>query len=609
MKSSAPVRLTFCILSGLLLLWASDAQSQNVTTWHFDNNRTGWQQNETSLTPASVSGGFGLVWRATNLVGSIYAEPLAVSGVAVPNNPNCPCDLIFVATEQDELYALSAATGAVVWNTNLAGQIPGGSYVYCSAVAIVFAPCEERPQSGTTIGITGTPVIDIPSNTMYVVAAVNQVGIVNYYLFAVDIRNGQILGYIQITGVVTGKTPPLSRRCMSMYPQSGTVTFDSNHNQRASLLLLNGNTVYIPFSPGGDEFENGWILGYAFTPHVGLGTFTQVAAFVPTPYGSGGGIWQSGAGLAAETVQGNTYIYAATGNGTFNPNVSRPYTSDLGDSLLKLAVHNDGSLAIADYYTAADNFTYTGAQGNGRCLNNVDFGSGGVMLMPEAFYLDQNTNTFPNMAFTSDKESKFYVLNRDRLGKFNPSGANSVQIDQTPSDENDNQQGYWSSGAYWKFVDGNGQPNYRLYYSVTTTTASAPPHPVDMYDLSTSGTSGPIPIQPTVSTQTLFCIKSPTPSVSSNGTLQGTGIVWAIEHPNLDQNDCAGPSRKAVLHAFDATSMAEIYSSSSQYVLGGAVVFSTPTIFKGQVYIGTLAANNAGEIDAFGLCNQPGGCQ
>jgi hypothetical protein len=130
-----------------------------------------------------------------------------------------------------------------------------------------------------------------------------------------------------------------------------------------------------------------------------------------------------------------------------------------------------------------------------------------------------------------------------------------------------------------------------------------------MYDLLTSGISGPIPSQPTISSQTLFCIKSPTPSVSSNGTLQGTGIVWAVEHPNQDQNDCAGPSRKAVLHAFDATSMAEIYSSSSHYVLGGAVVFSTPTIFKGQVFIGTLAANNAGEVDAFGLCNQPNGCQ
>ena len=609
MKLPTPVRVAFCLLAALLALWACRAQAQNVTTWHFDNNRTGWQQNETALTPASVSGGFGLVWRATNLVGSIYAEPLAVSQVPVPNNPNCPCDLIYVATEQDELYALNAATGAVVWNTDLAGQLPGGSYVACSAMATVFAPCEERPQVGASIGITGTPVIDMPSNTMYVVAAVSQVGIVNYYLFSVDIRTGQILGYIQITGTVSGRTPPLSKRCMTMFPQTGTVSFDSNHNQRAGLLLLNGNTVYIAFSPGGDEFENGWIIGYSFTPQPGLGTFTQVAAFVSTPYGSGGGIWQSGAGLAAETLQGNTYIYAATGNGTFNPNVSRPLTSDLGDSLLKLAVHNDGSLSVADYYTVADNFSYTGAQGNGRCLNNEDFGSGGVMLLPDAFYLDQNSNTFPNMVVTSDKESKFYVLNRDRLGKFNPSGANSIQIDQTPSNANDNQQGYWSSGAYWKFVDGSGNPNYRLYYSVTTTTTGAPPHPIDMYDLLTSGSSGPIPSQPTLSSQTLFCIKSPTPSVSSNGTLLGTGIVWAVEHPNQDPNDCAGPFRKAVLHAFDATSMTEIYSSSPQYMLGGAVVFSTPTVFKGQVYIPTIAANNAGEIDAFGLCSQPNGCQ
>jgi len=608
MKSSRSLLSALGWLAGLLLLLNAGAQSQDVPTWHYDNNRTGWQQNETALTPASLGTGFGMLWKASNLVGSVYAEPLTVSNVAVQGNPDCPCDLVLVATEQDVLYAFIAQTGEQVWSINLANQVPGGDYVYCPQTAIVFSPCDEG-NLGDSVGITGTPVVDPSTNLMYLVAAVSQAGTVNYYLFAVNIKIGQIVGYIQVTGTVTGQTPASNKKCTSTFPSSGTISFDSNHMQRSSLLLLNDYTVYFSFGPNGDEFANGWLFGYSFTPHEGLGTFSQIAAFVPTPYGTGGGMWQSGGGLAAETVQGNTYIYVATGNGTFDPNTLNTRTVDLGDSFIKLLVTNDGSLTLADYYTASDNLSYTGGLGAGRCRNNVDFGSGAIMLFPEAFYLDQNHNTNPNMAVAADKESKLYVLNRDKLGHFVPSGAGAIETVQTPPKNGDDDQGYWAGPAYWKFIDGSGAPNYRLYYSVTTTDKTVAPHPIDMYNLITSGTTGPIPSQPSVSSSTLFCIKSPTPSVSSNGTMENTGILWAIQHPNTDANDCNGPSKRAVLKAFDATSMAEIYSSDSQYTLGLAAVFSTPTIYKGQVFIGTTSNTNIGELDVFGLCGQPSKCQ
>src|SRR5215471_13748394 len=99
--------VVFCLLVISSLTLVSHAQSpQDVWTWHNDNNRTGWQQNETTLSADPNSAGyignskFGLLTRWT-VQGSVFAQPLAVANV--PAN-NCPsCDLVFVATAQDML--------------------------------------------------------------------------------------------------------------------------------------------------------------------------------------------------------------------------------------------------------------------------------------------------------------------------------------------------------------------------------------------------------------------------------------------------------------------------------------------------------------------------
>jgi hypothetical protein len=114
-------------------------------------------------------------------------------------------------------------------------------------------------------------------------------------------------------------------------------------------------------------------------------------------------------------------------------------------------------------------------------------------------------------------------------------------------------------------------------------------------------------------TLTSFCPYSPTPSVSSspgaNGTFgaTGTGLVWAIEDAYSTPN-CGltnnGHKVAAVLHAFNAASMSELYNSSHlQTTLGLAVSFSTPTVFQGRVYIATNTNGIQGEVDVFGLCS------
>jgi len=108
----APLRrlriAVFCLLAFTSLTLMS--YSQNVTTWHNDINRTGWQQNETTLCASAQTGctpvtqtNFGLLWQ-WNVTGRVYAQPLAVAGVST-NITGCQpsCDLIFIATEQDML--------------------------------------------------------------------------------------------------------------------------------------------------------------------------------------------------------------------------------------------------------------------------------------------------------------------------------------------------------------------------------------------------------------------------------------------------------------------------------------------------------------------------
>jgi len=442
-------------------------------------------------------------------------------------------------------------------------------------------------------------------------------GTIRYYLLAVDITTGNVLG----TGIqIAGSVPGLAQsKCGTSSPLTGqTIKFDNNHIQRSGLLLLNGK-VYVAFAAGpGDEVENGWLFAYSFTSN----TFSQTAAFSTTPDGTGGGIWMSGAGPASD---GNS-IFVTTGNGTFDLNGSSPLDDDAGDSLLKLTP----ALVRSDYYTPSDVFSYNNNQG--RCVNDIDFGSGGVLLPTNFTYTGSNggCSSGCGVAVNADKESKLYVANTANLGGFDgtkdcSSNFNNIQCVATPAvPSNDPLQGYWASPAYWTYTSGS-TTKYMLYYAATmqSTTAGVAPEAINAYQLQTSGSPGPIPsATPFASTSTLFCDFSPTPSVSSNSTQAATGILWAIEtSQNSNNNGVHSPPDcypglnyqnvvpHAALHAFCAaagtpsgpcpTALTEIYSSRNlQHTEPSlAHAFPTPTISNGYVYIGTDA-----EVDVFGLC-------
>ena len=479
-------------LAGVLMCLTSIAGAQNVTTWHNDNNRTGWQQTETVLNQTSVSQNtFGKIFQL-NVQGGVFAQPLALGITGC----SPACNMVFVATEQDMLYGFNADyTGTQaptpLWALDLAGAV-GGTYLNCTNQLI--PPCALGVLN-PDIGVTGTPVIDTTTGLLYVVSLVYFAADATeeYYMLAVDYRTGEVKASTNITPTSPGSAP--SSAC-STSSASGSIGFDaSGHYQRAGLLLLNVagvNEVFVAFAPAESEVENGWLLAYDYAAGP-PGVLNLVSTFVTTPYGSGGGIWMGSAAPASD----GSFIYISTANGTFDiSGVSSP-SIDYGDSLLKL---NSTSLTVADYFTPADVFTFVGVNGTGRCINDEDFGSGGVMIFPDSFFTGH-----PDLMVAADKESTVYVVDRDHLTNHN--SPNLIVQEVTTPQPVEPLQGYWGSPAYWEW-NNNGPTIRALYYSVDATTddkhiANAP-KAMGMYAL-TNGAGGPVPNTPTYPTDTLFC--------------------------------------------------------------------------------------------------------
>ncbi|MGA9779766.1 MAG: hypothetical protein WBS33_16005 [Verrucomicrobiia bacterium] len=294
----------------------SQARAVDVLTQHNDLSRSGANTSETILTPANVnSTNFGMLF-TDNVDGQVYAQPLYVENLGISGGTH---DVVFVCTENNSVYAFDADTaGVTYWQTNL-----GTPYTpSCSDLTPV-------------VGITGTPVIDSGSGTLYVDTKLESGPA--HELHALDITTGNE----KFGGPVTVPT--------------NNVFNASLQHQRPGLLLLNG-VVYVCFGSHCDQGSyHGFVLGYNAT------NLTLLYDFNTTPTGSQGAVWSGGMAPAADT---NGNIYIMTGNGTFDG------SANFGESMIKL----NGSLGVQDYATPSDYTT----------LNNgdEDFGSGGPVLLP-----------------------------------------------------------------------------------------------------------------------------------------------------------------------------------------------------------------------------------
>src|SRR5512146_519978 len=280
----------------LLLLAGLTANAQvSVTTQHNDNARTGQNLSETILNTSNVNvSNFGkLFWRTVD--GYIYAQPLYVSGLNVGGATR---NVVFVATEHNSVYAFDADDPnhpTPLWRVNLGIPVPSDDVPMAAPTcgSITVCPYDDiQPE----IGITATPVIDLPAKAMYVVAHTKNTSDSSYHfwLHKLDILSGaDILPPREIT----------TNGFMPLYQLN-----------RPGLLLLNG-VVYVAFGSAGDFGDwHGWVMSYQASTLAPLNVYNDTPGNVQnfvTGESGGGGIFSCGQGLVTD----GSSLYFFTGNG------------------------------------------------------------------------------------------------------------------------------------------------------------------------------------------------------------------------------------------------------------------------------------------------------
>ena len=260
-----------------------------VTTYHYNNLRTGWDDKESLLTADTVSGGsFGLL-HSVAVDDQVDTQPLIVPnekttrGVAPGKH-----DVVYVTTENDTVYAVDASSGTVLFQQSLGSPVP--TPLGCN-------------NNGPNVGIDGTPVIDKPANVMYVIAYVTQGSTPAYYLHELSLAD--------LSDVVA----PVLVSASHMLANGYQFTFNATYQRQRPALLESKGIVYAGFGSFCDfsaSQSRGWLLGWqagSLTP-LAANRLNDTQPSSPDDFFLSS-IWMSGYGLAAD---GSGNVYFVTGN-------------------------------------------------------------------------------------------------------------------------------------------------------------------------------------------------------------------------------------------------------------------------------------------------------
>ncbi len=534
-----------------------------ILSWRNDPLLSGVNSQETALTPASITNNppsrkFGKLF-ACAVDGEVYAEPLYAASVSITGEGLH--NVVFAATEHDSVYAFDAdaAPCQTLWQTSFLNSVNGVTTV--PACLVVNGSCAGGGTSndvGTNditpeIGITGTPVIDPASQTLYVVAKTKESTV-----------NGQV--YVQrlhaldiTTGLERPGSPAVIQASVSGNGDGtngmGQVPFDPlPENQRAA-LALSGGDVYAAFASNGnvDPFH-GWLLAYSAS------TLAPVAVFNTTPNSNAGaadrgGIGESG---AAPSIDANGNIFVVTGEGTFDANSATAPNTEYAQTLLRLRPN-----LASPIFLVADRFTPFNQAALSADNQNLD--STGALLLP-----DQSAGP-AHLAIIGGEAGVLYVVNRDGLGGFTLGGPDKVLQTMNLSGA------IYGTPVFWQGT---------LYATATGQNLNA-------YTLS-SGTLGAA--LAAHSTET-FAFPGPRRRSFRRMHSETSGIVWVIDSSGYGAN--GAPATPAVLLAYDAVNLGkEVYASSQNVAdaAGLAVKYTVPTVARGKVYVGTQ-----GELSVYGL--------
>jgi hypothetical protein len=519
MPRPQPVATLAFVISVLCLGFSLAWGQTDVLTQHNDNTRAGLNSNETRLTPANVNvNTFGKLF-TQSVDGIIVGQPLYASNVLM--NDGRVHNVVYIATQHNTVYAFDA--------DNIRGNNASPLWAVSLNDGGTSDPIADYGCTGThytEIGITGTGVIDLGKTTFYVVAKTLNGSVRNFSLHALDIATGRerLGGPVIIAG-----TAPSS---------NGSGTFNPIYQMQRPALLLQNGAIYIGFGGNGcDTFAyNGWLFAY------NAQTLQQESAFLITPDGKRGSIWQGGSGPAVD-ADGN--IYVATANGTYDGPAGG---NDYGDSVLKMG-WNGNVFGVLDFFTPYNQLQLE--------QHDLDLGSSGPVVLPD------QPGLYPHLLVAGGKEGALYLINRDELGQFSADADNVIQsIPNAAASELAGVPSYWNSNLYV-----GGDVDYIKQYALV---------------------NGLLTQQPVSQTTVLFGGTGPaSTSITANGN--SNGILWAIRHTS------------PALFAFDPTNLANKFYDSTQALsardkLIPIVRFVTPTISNGKVYIGGTAA-----LEVYGL--------
>jgi hypothetical protein len=543
--------LTSAMIGGIFLITAvhstpkmdakEGASKFAVTTYHYDNLRTGWNAQETQLTPATVGSALFGMTATVALNDQVDSQPLLMPNEMITGGPDPGVhDVVYVATAGNTVYAIDAASGQILLSPNFGPPVPRKALPH------------ECGQNGPNTGITSTPVIDTAANSMYVMVYTYQSNVQAYYLHELNLGN--------LTDVV----PPVLVTASQTLTNGSTYNFQAAvEKQRPALLEANGN-IYAGFGSFCDDAVNlsrGWVLGWQAGTLAPLAAnkLTNRLATSPNNYFLSS-IWMSGYGIAADAVGD---LYFVTGNsdpsGTTYDGVN-----NIENSVIEMS---------SDLTTVLSLFTPFNVDGLDK--NDLDFGSGGVMLLPT------QPMPNPNLAVAAGKVGTLFLMNQDQLGGFTPPPGPNLVLDSKGIG------GCWCGPSYFTGSDGvgrvvsSGGPKIQVWSvksGKSTKLQKESNSPNSLNDR-------------TVHDPGFFT------TVSSNGTTAGSGIIWAVSRPSS-----SNPTQVS-LYAFTAeppegkTLLTTLYSfGAGTWPTLTANPNIVPIVANGRVYVASYQ-----QLDIFGL--------
>jgi len=374
----------------------------SVTTYHYDNWRTGWNRSETALSASTFPSTFGVL-QTVALDDQVDAQPLLVPAQQIAGGIH---DVLYVVTANNSIYALDASSGAILLQRNLGAPVP--TPLGCG-------------NNGPNVGITSTPVIDLENGAIYLIAYINGTS-PSYQIHALNLTT------------LADSVAPVTVAATQTLTDGTKFAFNATYQrQRPGLLEMNG-VIYAGFGSFCDfqaSHSRGWVLGWNAATLAPLvhAELNDSQATAPTNFFLSS-VWMSGYGVAGRAGR----VFFSTGNSDCNFYVSPeacPSASTYD------GVTNIQESVISVQLNLARRYgVFTPSNVFQMDIDDQDLGAAGVMLVPT----QPNAGNFATIV---SKDGRLFLLDQDNL--------------QTALDMQQLADGCWCGTSYFRGSDGIGR--------------------------------------------------------------------------------------------------------------------------------------------------------